>query len=50
MGKKQQWKNWSGSLSFKPGEVVEPESEEEISELVRTAASILLGLGVIAVS
>lgn len=40
MGKQQQqWKNWSGSLFFRPGEVAEPESEEEISALVKSAVA-----------
>ncbi|PKD16226.1 oxidoreductase [Salegentibacter salinarum] len=31
------WKNWSGSLSFTPGKIVTPESEEEVVALVKTA-------------
>lgn len=33
------WENWSGSLNFRPGEVLEPESEEEIVAAVKNAAS-----------
>ncbi|MDT0690479.1 D-arabinono-1,4-lactone oxidase [Salegentibacter sp. F188] len=36
MGEKE-WKNWSGSLSFKPGAILTPESEEEIVKLVKKA-------------
>jgi len=35
--RKQIWKNWSGSLSFSPGEILHPESEEEISQIVKQA-------------
>jgi FAD/FMN-containing dehydrogenase len=34
------WKNWSGSLRFIPGEVVCPESEEEVCSLVRKAGRL----------
>ena len=38
MGVQQKiWKNWSGSLSFSPGKVLYPESEEEISAIVKKA-------------
>lgn len=33
----QIWKNWSGSLRFTPGELLYPESEEEISQIVKSA-------------
>ncbi|MDT0685676.1 D-arabinono-1,4-lactone oxidase [Autumnicola psychrophila] len=35
--KNKEWKNWSGSLSFKPEQVITPESEEEIVQLVKKA-------------
>ncbi len=35
---KPRWKNWSGSLSFSPGAIATPESEEEVVELVQAAA------------
>jgi FAD/FMN-containing dehydrogenase len=35
---KPRWKNWSGSLSFSPGEIATPESEEEVVDLVKAAA------------
>lgn len=35
--KMEAWSNWSGSLTFTPGAVIEPESEEEIVALVRKA-------------
>lgn len=31
------WKNWSGSLRFTPGQIICPESEEEIISLIRKA-------------
>lgn len=31
------WKNWSGSLEFRPGKILMPESEEEVSEIVSRA-------------
>lgn len=31
------WENWSGSLRFVPGEVICPESEEEVAALVKKA-------------
>src|SRR5690606_6700439 len=31
------WKNWSGSLEFQPGKILTPESEEQVSEIVRNA-------------
>lgn len=31
------WKNWSGSMAFQPGKIFEPESEEEVCELIRKA-------------
>lgn len=36
--KELRWKNWSGSLSFSPGEIATPESEEQVAELVTAAA------------
>lgn len=33
----QEWKNWSGSLRFTPGEIYTPESEEEVVALVNKA-------------
>lgn len=36
--KELRWKNWSGSLSFSPGEIATPESEEQVVELVKAAA------------
>lgn len=38
-GKTKNWKNWSGSLRFRPGEICQPESEEEISEIVKNASA-----------
>lgn len=35
---RKEWVNWSGSLRFTPGVVEEPESEEELCELIRRAA------------
>src|SRR5690606_18282190 len=35
----QEWRNWSGSLSFTPDKIAEPESEEEVSALVKSAVS-----------
>lgn len=34
----QEWSNWSGSLRFTPGRIVEPVSEEALAEVVRQAA------------
>ncbi len=31
------WKNWSGSLKFRPEHILEPESEEEICEIIYKA-------------
>ncbi len=31
------WSNWSGSLKFTPGELIKPESEEELLEAVHNA-------------
>ena len=33
----QNWKNWSGSMAFVPGEILTPESEEEIIQCVQQA-------------
>lgn len=33
-----EWKNWSGSLRFTPGQQVCPKSESELVELVKKAA------------
>lgn len=35
----QKWNNWSGSLEFIPGEIFEPEAEEEVVALVKMANS-----------
>jgi len=35
-----EWKNWSGSLSFRPAETVTPESEEEVGFIVENAARV----------
>lgn len=32
------WENWSKSLRFEPSEIVEPESDEEVAQIVRIAA------------
>jgi FAD/FMN-containing dehydrogenase len=34
----KEWENWSGSLKFTPNKILEPRSEEEISNIVRKAA------------
>jgi FAD/FMN-containing dehydrogenase len=34
----QEWSNWSGSLRFTPGRIVEPVSEEALADVVRQAA------------
>lgn len=34
----QEWANWSGSLRFTPGRIVEPTSEEALADVVRQAA------------
>lgn len=34
----EEWTNWSGSLRFTPGEVAEPEDEEQLAGIVRRAA------------
>jgi FAD/FMN-containing dehydrogenase len=31
----QEWSNWSGSLSFEPARIVEPDNEDELAALVR---------------
>lgn len=31
------WKNWSGSMAFRPGNIYEPESEEEVCEIIQNA-------------
>lgn len=33
----QEWRNWSGSLKFTPGAVLEPESEQEVVTLINRA-------------
>lgn len=38
MAETKEWNNWSGSLSFSPSEILTPESEEELSALVKKAA------------
>jgi FAD/FMN-containing dehydrogenase len=35
----QEWANWSGSLRFTPGRIVEPASEEALTDVVRQAAN-----------
>ena len=35
----QHWKNWSGSMAFQPGEFAIPESEEQITALIKKAGS-----------
>lgn len=35
----QEWVNWSGSLRFTPGMLAEPESEDELAEVIRRAAA-----------
>ncbi|SDQ91707.1 sensory rhodopsin transducer [Natronobacterium texcoconense] len=30
----EEWTNWSGSISFEPDRIVEPESEEEVGSIV----------------
>lgn len=34
----EEWTNWSGSVSFEPDRVLEPESEAELQEIVRRCA------------
>ena len=34
----EKWRNWSGSLTFRPGRFVEPETEEALQELVHAAS------------
>lgn len=33
----REWRNWSGSLSFRPAEIRRPSSEQEVAEIVREA-------------
>ncbi|TYL38793.1 oxidoreductase [Natronococcus pandeyae] len=34
----EEWTNWSGSVSFEPDRILEPESEDELQEIVRQCA------------
>ncbi|MFP8957692.1 D-arabinono-1,4-lactone oxidase [Natrialbaceae archaeon A-CW3] len=34
-----EWTNWSGSISFEPDRVLEPETEEEVQSIVRECAA-----------
>jgi FAD/FMN-containing dehydrogenase len=36
--KSEEWTNWSGSVSFQPEQILEPESEAELQEIVRRCA------------